>query len=254
MGFAYSSFAFPQIECSRNVGTFISAVPNRSSWPCCCKLEPEPIHIVRHQGDDSKKKNLAILFCYGTLNNLQLINTMLRAISFYTGLTMVGFDYPGRSYKSKETCTENRMYEYAIGVYDWMKREYPEQEVIVLGYSVGAAVAAHVASARPVKGVFFVSPVSSILNYFLGTAARFPGYLDCFETTSMAEKYAHTWNQVVILHGGADTIVKPWHGHLLYGICQQRLENVTFVIDRMRHHGDIDDSVEFRRCIEIFYS
>ncbi|GAB6045858.1 alpha/beta hydrolase [Caminibacter profundus] len=96
-----------------------------------------------------------VLYFSGNANNvlefLDKIATNLKDYNF------IGFNYPGFA-KSEGKASEECVLQYATEIYD---KYHPD---IVMGRSLGSAVASFVASKRDVKGVVLITPFDSIEN------------------------------------------------------------------------------------------
>lgn len=73
--------------------------------------------------------------------------------------TVYAFNY--RSYGLSEgNLSEENIYLDALSVYDFVVNKHPSKTIVVLGYSLGTAVAGYVAANRPVKKLILISPLS----------------------------------------------------------------------------------------------
>jgi len=94
-----------------------------------------------------------VLYFSGNANNviefLDKIATKIKNFNF------IGFNYPGYAKSQGKPC-ERCIEKYALEIYDKYK------PTIIIGRSLGTAVASFVASKRDVKGVLLITPFSSI--------------------------------------------------------------------------------------------
>jgi hypothetical protein len=94
-----------------------------------------------------------VLYFGGNANNvLEFLDKTAYNID---GFNFVAFNYPGYV-KSRGKPCEKCIYEYALEIFDKYKPD------LVIGRSLGTAVASYVASKRKVKGVLLVTPFDSI--------------------------------------------------------------------------------------------
>jgi len=72
---------------------------------------------------------------------------------------------PYRGYGASEgTPTESDILEDALAVYDQVQARQPGARIVVIGRSLGSAVASYVASKRPVSKLVLVTPFDSMSN------------------------------------------------------------------------------------------
>ena len=103
-----------------------------------------------------------VLWCHGNAGNI--INRLENLREFYRiGLSVFIFDYRGYG-RSQGSPSEEGLYRDAVGAYDYLTRTRmirPER-IVVFGRSLGAAVAAEVASQKPAAGLILESSFPSI--------------------------------------------------------------------------------------------
>lgn len=76
------------------------------------------------------------------------------------GAEVVVYDYRGYGF-SEGTADVDSFRKDALAIYDKVVREYPGRRVVVYGYSLGTAVAAHVAAERQVGGLVLAAAFAS---------------------------------------------------------------------------------------------
>lgn len=117
-------------------------------------------------------------------------------------------DYRGYGKSEGSITGEAQLYEDIQIVYDHLKQEYPEKQITVLGHSIGAGMAAKVASANSPRLLILQAPFYSLPDLANNT---FP--LNLFPAFLIRYKFK-TWKflreadmPVVILHGDEDEII-----------------------------------------------
>jgi len=94
-----------------------------------------------------------VLYFSGNANNvIEFLDTVAVKIKYFN---FIGFNYPGYAGSEGKPC-EKCIEKYTLEIYDIYKPQ------IVIGRSLGSAVASFVASKRDVKGVLLITPFSSI--------------------------------------------------------------------------------------------
>jgi len=104
-----------------------------------------------------------ILWCHGNAGNV--INRLDNLRYLYgQGLSVFLFDYRGYGRSQSLRPSEEGLYQDALGAYDYLTRQRmirPER-LVIFGRSLGAAVAAEVASHKPAAGLILESSFPSI--------------------------------------------------------------------------------------------
>ena len=114
---------------------------------------------------ENKKDAPLVLYFSGNANNvIEFIDKIAPALKNYN---FIGFNYPGYAGSEGKPC-EECILKYALEIYDKYKPD------IVMGRSLGSAVASYVASKRDVKGVVLVTPFDSIENIAKSKYPIFP--------------------------------------------------------------------------------
>jgi fermentation-respiration switch protein FrsA (DUF1100 family) len=114
-----------------------------------------------------------VLVCHGNAGNIGHLLDSFRVLSGL-GLSCFAFDYRGYG-ASRGRPTEGGMYRDAHAAYDWLTgvKGIPPEQVVVLGRSLGASVAAHLAGRVRAAGLVTESAFTS----YVDMAARFYPYL-----------------------------------------------------------------------------
>lgn len=111
---------------------------------------------------ESAATSAVVLWCHGNAGNI--INRLENLRELYRlGLSVFLFDYRGYG-RSHGSPSEEGLYQDAFGAYDYLTRTRmirPER-IVLFGRSLGAAVAAEVASHKPAAGLILESSFPSI--------------------------------------------------------------------------------------------
>lgn len=79
----------------------------------------------------------------------------------YRGADIVTFHYRGYS-PSEGSPSAEALKADALLIHDFVRRNYNNAQIIVVGFSIGSGVAASLAAHRPVDGIILVSPFDSL--------------------------------------------------------------------------------------------
>ena len=157
-----------------------------------------------------------LLFCHGNAGNVLQRIGRLRELRSRHGLTVLGFDYRGYG-ASDGRASEKAMYEDARSSRKWLaeRANVPEADIIVMGRSLGGAVAVELAT-DGAKGLILESTFSSVADVGQSYLRFLPVGLmvsQRFDSLSKIEQYQGPLLQV---HGRADRVVPFELGERLF--------------------------------------
>ncbi len=172
---------------------------------------PEPFEEVNISTQDNETINALhftlekpkgiILFFHGNKGNLSRWGNIVSYLLEYDYEVFV-IDY--RNYgKSTGNFDEEKMYQDAVDVYDFIKNNYAENEIVVYGRSLGAAFATEVGAKRNPKHVVLEAPF-----YNLKRATKFyfslsPSFLLKYDFRT-DQKIGKITSPITFFHGDAD--------------------------------------------------
>lgn len=181
------------------------------------------IHSLHFKAPESKG---ILFYLHGNAGNLEDWGWV------YQQYTSRGFDVEiidFRTYgKSKGKLSEKNMHNDVAYVYDKLKKEYPENKIIIHGRSLGTGLAAKLASKNQPKALFLETPYYNIMDM----AKRMVPFLP----VDLLLKYHFKSNEFVknvtapiyILHGTADNVVPYASGKKLYDSISEKATMLTF--------------------------
>ena len=103
-----------------------------------------------------------VLFCHGNKGNLSKWGHRVSYLLAYNYEVLV-FDY--RNYgKSTGNFNEEEMYRDGLSVYNYVKKQYKEEHIVVYGYSLGATFATRMASQNTPKELILEAPFYNFKN------------------------------------------------------------------------------------------
>ena len=154
----------------------------------------------------------ALVLLHGNGENLETLRLSGTLRSFADlGFPFVAIDYPGYG-SSDGKPAESRLVASAVAAVAWIHQRHPERPVVLVGWSLGAAVALQAAIATPLDGVIAMSPWTS-----LGEIGRehFPAWMVSLfarDSYDSLEAAARLERPVLVIHGDRDTIIPVEHG------------------------------------------
>ncbi len=117
------------------------------------------LNALHFKADSSKG---VILYFHGNAGNLSRWGTIIQPLLKYD-YDLIVMDYRGYG-KSQGEFSEELMYGDARVFYDYAKTQYPENQIIVYGRSLGTAFATHVASNNNPQKLILETPFYSIVS------------------------------------------------------------------------------------------
>jgi alpha-beta hydrolase superfamily lysophospholipase len=115
-------------------------------------------------------------------------------------------DYRGYGKSDGKIKSESQFYEDIKKVYAYMLERYPEDKVVISGYSIGTGPASMLASVNNPKALVLQAPYYSLKETIDGTAPLMPDFLQKydFETNKFLKEVKAP---VCIFHGTADNVL-----------------------------------------------
>ncbi|TXF85039.1 lysophospholipase [Neolewinella aurantiaca] len=154
-------------------------------------------------------------------------------------------DYRGFGKSEGSLNSEADMTEDLQAVYDHLKTEFNENQIIVTGYSLGSGPASYLAANNKPEAVVLVAPYTSLMdmkNLFFWV---FPDFLMKYELDNRAN-LARATSPVYILHGTDDELIPLEMGQELEALDPDRIKLVE--LNGVGHRGAILNSM-FRAVV-----
>lgn len=174
-------------------------------------------------------------------NAMTLADTAdIRAELAARGIGFLGVDYPGYG-ESTGRPSEYGCYRAADAALDLLRDEHRVESdaVVAAGWSLGAAVAANLASRRRVRGLVLLSPLLSARSVAfdrLRLGGSRLGRGGPFDVRGLALRIRCP---ALIVTGAADTLTRPWHARALADAVGG---DVTLAVLPGREHNDLLDA------------
>jgi fermentation-respiration switch protein FrsA (DUF1100 family) len=167
---------------------------------------------VRH----AEPKGHALLL-HGNAGNVTLLAETLRVLNRRHNLAVLALDYRGFG-KSEGTPSEQGLYQDARAARRWLaeKEGIAESDVILLGVSIGGAVAIDLASQDGARGLVVASTFTSLPAAAQHRLPLVPMGLILSTRMDSLTKIKDYSGPLLISHGDADEVVPFAHGQALY--------------------------------------
>ncbi len=115
-------------------------------------------------------------------------------------------DYRGYGKSDGEIISESEMHEDIQKVYDFLKQHYQEEDIIILGYSLGTGMATHLAAHNDPKQVILVAPYLSMINLKNRWAPIVPNFLIKYPLKS-SKWIPKIKRPIALFHGTEDNVI-----------------------------------------------
>ena len=188
-----------------------------------------------------------VLYFHGNADNLQ------RWANYHTDFTQRGYDFFAidyRSYgKTKGSPEFENLYSDARVAYDFVKRKYPTEQIILYGRSLGTGIATHLATTATAQRLILETPYNTIRSVM--STSFIPLYMP-FSLKYPLEN-VHSLPQVpipvTVFHGTKDELIAYELAEKLRPVLK---ENDTFITIPGGGHKNLTDFSEFQEGLDTF--
>ncbi len=151
-----------------------------------------------------------VLFLHGNQEDLSEVHDRLEVFE-QLGFSAVAIDYRGYG-RSDGTATEAGAYRDAEAAYTYLTEtlHVPPSQIIVLGRSLGGAIAIDLAARREIGGLVVESTFTTAFRVAL------PVRILPFDQFTSIDKIGHVTCPVAVMHGTSDALISLRHGHELF--------------------------------------
>jgi uncharacterized protein len=166
----------------------------------------------------------------------------------YTNLNYDVFilDYRGYGKSEGSISGQNQIYEDIQTVYDELKKEYPENKIIVLGYSIGTGPASMVASQNEPRLLILQAPYYSLTDMMRHSYPIIPTFILKYKF----ETHRHLADckmPVVIFHGDQDEVI--YYGSSLKLKGKFKPSDTLITLQGQSHNG-MTGNEDYRRILK----
>jgi uncharacterized protein len=169
-----------------------------------------------------KGATASILYCHGNAGNLSLLGKGLANWSKGLNASVLAFDYPGYG-KSTGVPTEAGCYAAADVMWDHLvgERHADPHRTVLVGVSLGGAVATDLACRQPHRALVLVRTFASIPDMAQAMYPWLPARYFVHSRFDNLSKIARCPGPTFILHGRHDTLVPFRHGEWLFAAARE---------------------------------
>jgi fermentation-respiration switch protein FrsA (DUF1100 family) len=187
----------------------------------------------------AKSPTGTVLFCHGNGGNISYALDVAETLNKFN-LNVLLFDYRGYG-KSEGSPTENGTYADADTAYRWLIKDknIPEDSIIVIGRSLGAAIAANLAKNHNPRLLILESGFSSTADVAAKQYPIFPVRLLCRYKYKTADYVKDIKCPLLVVHSPDDEIVHYSNGIKIFNSAKEPKE---FLEIRGSHNEGYSDS------------
>lgn len=174
-----------------------------------------------------------VLFCHGNKGNLTRWGNRVAYFLKYNYEVLV-YDY--RSYgKSTGEFDEQAMYNDALSVYDYVKKDYKENQIVVYGFSLGGTFATRIAAKNKPKELILEAPFYNLKKALQCYSKLAPTFLLRYKFRSDLDIPKVT-SPITVFHGNEDKTTSFKDSKKLLAL-NQYSKNQFIEIDGGTHHN-----------------
>lgn len=198
----------------------------------------------------SAKSKGVIFYLHGNAGSLA---SWGYAADLYTtmGYDVFMLDYRGYGKSEGKISSQQQLFDDVQTAYDKLKQQYRENEIVVLGYSLGTGLATKVASMNNPKLLILQAPYLSILDMAKRTFPFIPSFIVKYKLET--NKYIQDCNMpIVLFHGTNDGVIYYESSVKLKDLIQEK--GMLIPLEGQGHNGMTDNPDYIREVKDILES
>ena len=187
----------------------------------------------------SKSKGL-IFYLHGNGGSLKNWGSVAK---YYNdlGYDLFMIDYPGYGKSTGHLTSMQQLFDAVSTAYAFIKPNYPEDHIIILGYSIGTGPAAWLASKNHPQKLILLAPYYSLNDLVTKTYPYLPVLILKYHINTY-QYIQHTAAPITIFHGDADEII--YYGSSLK-LKQYLKPSDTLITLHNQTHNGIDENIDY---------
>jgi len=157
-------------------------------------------------------------------------------------------DYPGYGKSEGSIQSKTQLFDAIQTAYDRMKQLFHEDSIVVLGYSIGTGLAAHLAATNHPRLLIMQAPYYSLTDMMRHTYPIIPTFLLKYKFQTN-EYLKECKMPVVILHGDRDEVI--YYASSLKLKSEFKTGDTLITLKRQGHNG-MTDNPDYISAIQTF--
>lgn len=182
----------------------------------------------------------------GSIENQEGVAEFYKAL----GYDFFTFDFRGFGKSTGEITSEDQFYNDARLVYSAMKQRYAEEDIVIIGYSIGTATATLLAAENNPKQLILMAPYYSMQDMAAYKYPMVPPFLVSYPF-AICELLPQVKVPVTIFHGKTDKAVPYYSSKMLAGLMKK---GDNFVPLNDQGHNGIEQHPVFAAVISALFS
>ena len=158
--------------------------------------------------EDRKSKGV-LLYLHGNKGNLGRGIYQSRSMQ-NRGLDVMIVDYRGYGKSDGKPLSGKQMLNDIRIVYEYLLKNYKEEDIYIVAYSLGTGMASYLAAEFNPNHVILVAPYTSLLDIKNSFLWMFPDFLMKYKFRNL-ENLKRSKSKITIVHGTEDNIIKYEH-------------------------------------------
>ena len=190
----------------------------------------------------AKKPKGLIFYLHGNSGSLKSWGDISKT---YTdlGYDLFILDYRGFGKSDGDISGQNELFSDVQKAYNLILKRYVENEIVILGYSIGTGLAAKLASMNNAKQLILQAPYFSMVDMMRQSYPICPTFLLKYKLES--NKYISACNMpIVLFHGREDNLI-DYEASLRLRILLKSTDELI-LLDGQGHNG-MTDNVDYKR-------
>lgn len=179
------------------------------------------------------KSKGVIFYLHGNGGNLQRSG---KDAKYYNALGYDLFipDYPGYGKSTGHLKSQQQFFDAANSAYNFIKSKYPENHIIILGYSIGTGPAAWLASQYHPQKLILLAPYYSLIDLMHHDYPYLPDFISKYPINTY-QYIQHTAAPIIIFHGSNDEVI--YYGSSLKLKRFFKLGDTLITLHNQTHNG-----------------
>jgi alpha-beta hydrolase superfamily lysophospholipase len=150
-------------------------------------------------------------------------------------------DYPGYGKSTGHLITMKQLFDAVNTAYAFIELNYPENHIIILGYSIGTGSAAWLASQHHPQKLILLAPYYSLPDMVQKYYPYLPGFILKYQINTY-QYIPHVATPVIIFHGDKDDVI--YYGSSLK-LKQYFKPGDTLITLHNQNHQEIDQNQDY---------
>ncbi len=156
-------------------------------------------------------------------------------------------DYRGYGKSEDKIKSKDQLFSDVESAYQELLKRYPENKIIILGYSVGTGLAAKLASAHHAKLLILQAPYYSMKDEMNQKFSFLPKFL--LEYNFETNEYLKTVpSPVIIFHGDKDEVI---HYKASLKLKNNLKKGDSLIILKDQYHNGITDNLDYQNSMKL---